>query len=170
MTQILPGGPVPAMPEQVSTDQSQMPIEGESPITATQGVSDEQKQSLLDLIGSIREKLGTFKATKFAGDGAVEKMRSSLLQQVFEKMQLAGVDLTSQESVAAFMERLKQTSPELTANFEKAMEILLGGSGMPGAPQDPTESMDLGISPQNNMNNENQYEENSQTTENIPQG
>ena len=178
MPQILPGGPVPAMPEQppidptqiIPEDPSQVAPEGQVAPEASAGVSEEERQALLDMINTIREKLGSFNATKFAGEGKVEKMRSALLQQVFEKLQLAGVDLTNQESVAAFLAKLQQTNPELAANFEKAMEVLLGGSGMPGSPQDSTESLDLGIPPQNNMNNENPNEQADQTIQNIPQG
>lgn len=178
MTQILPGGPVPAMPEQPPIDPNQIQptdptqVLPTDPTAPTDGavVSEEQRKVLLDMISSIREKLGSFSAAKFAGDSKVEKMRSALLQQVFEKLQLAGVDLTNQESVSAFLEKLRQTSPELAANFEKAMEVLLGGSGMPGSPQDSTQSMDLGIPPQNIMNNENQNGQTNQTTQDILQG
>lgn len=165
MPQIVPGGPVPAQPEQ-SQEDLQIQPEEQIGVEGNQGVSEEQRQELLDMIGAIREKLSSYSASKFAGDSNLESLRSNLLQQVFEKLQLAGVDLTDQQSVASFMERLKQTSPELAANFEKAMEVLLGGSGMPGMPQDLNESMDLGIPPQN-MNNEN---ENGQTIQGIPQG
>lgn len=170
MTQMIPGGPVPAMPEQPPIDPSQILPEGQVPPAEGTGVSEEERQVLLDMINTIREKLGSFNATKFAGEGKVEKMRSALLQQVFEKLQLAGVDLTNQESVAAFLAKLQQTNPELAANFEKAMEVLLGGSGMPGSPQDSMESMDLGMHEQNNMNNENINEQTDQTNQDIPQG
>lgn len=169
MPQIVPGGPAPEMPQPPPIDPSQMPLSEQITPVEGQGITEEKKQALLDMINVVREKLGSFNATKFAGDAKIESLRSSLLQQVFEKLQLAGVDLTSQESVAAFIERLKQTNPELAVNFEKAMDVLLDGSGMPGAPQDSNESMDLGVMPQN-MNNENQNEQESQTTQNIPQG
>lgn len=178
---MVPGGPVPSMPEippqdqtQVQpTDQSQVsPVDPPqiTQVTDGQSISEEQRQVLLDMLSKIREKLGNFHAVNFASKNRIESIRSDVLKQVFEKLQLAGIDLTSQESVAAFLAKLQQTNPDLAANFEKAMEILLGGSGGSVIPQDPTESMDLGISPQNNMNNENINEQADQTTQNIPQG
>jgi hypothetical protein len=155
--------PVPQAP---LTDSAQ-PFQG----GAQQGdqiISEEQKQGLLDMIDQIRQKLGSFNATKFASSNKGESMRRDLLQQVFQKLQLAGVDLSDPESVNTFIQNLQQTNPELATMFEKSMDILLGGQQ--GAdfsnPQDPTQSMDLSIPPQN-MNNENA---NEQSIQNIPQG
>lgn len=87
----------------------------------------EQKQALLEMISQIRSRLGSFEATRFAVDAKTTGVRQALLRQVFEKLQLAGVDLTSRESVAIFIDRLRQENPELAGMFEQAMDALLGG-------------------------------------------
>ena len=180
---MVPGGPMPAMPEIPPQDPTQTapadpsqgaPTDPSQDVQPTPGgdqpVSEQQKQALLDMINEIRVKLGKFHAVSFASKNKIEAVRSSILKQVFEKLQLAGVDLTDKDSVANFLAKLQQTNPQLAANFEKAMNMLLGGEGMQGAPQDPTQSMDLGIPPQNNMNNENQNGQADQTNQDIPQG
>lgn len=175
---MLPGGPAPTDQGPTPTDPSQLPPMPADPSQAppegapdgNQPISPEQKQTLLDLISKIREKLGVFNALSFANKNKLESTRSAILKQVFEKLQLAGVDLTSRDSVAAFLAKLQSDNPELAAAFEKAMETLLGGKGMEGAPQDPTQSMDLGIPQQNNMNNQNPDEQTTQAPQDLPQG
>jgi len=172
-TQGQPGGESQPIPQIPPTDPSQLQPVGGAPqgapaVESDQPVSEEQKQELLDMINQIRQKLGSFNAMKFASNNKTESVRRDLLQQVFQKLQLAGVDLTDPQSVNSFIQNLQQTNPELATMFEKAMDMLLGGQqGADFAtPQDPTQSMDLNIPPQN-MNNPNQ---NEQTTQDIPQG
>jgi hypothetical protein len=141
---------VPPVGPSVGQDQ---PVPG-----GDQLISPEQKQSLLDMIQQIRQKLGSFNAMQFASSNKTDKIRRDLLKQVFEKLQLAGVDLTDRQSVAAFMAKLKEDSPELADMFEKAMGALLGGDQGAVVPQDPTASMDLGVPPTGNMNNINPNE------------
>lgn len=166
---MIPGGPAPQMPDTPPQDPSQMPPQQDSSqaemppqvdpsqVSPDQTpITPEQKQALIDSINKIRAKLGAFHANNFASQNKLEVMRSTMLKQVFEKLQMAGVDLTSQQSVAQFLADLKQDNPELAQNFEKAMEALLGGQptgpiqpGMASAPQDPTQStVDLGVPPQ----------------------
>jgi hypothetical protein len=132
--------------------------------SSVQPITEEQKQALLDMIQQIRDKIGTLDANKLASGNKNELNRRNLLRQVFEKLQMAGVDLSSRESVASFIMKLQQDSPELAAMFEKAMDVLLGGpeGGSFGVPQDPNAVMDLGAPPQNNMNNANPNEAISQ--------
>lgn len=140
--------------------------------TSEQPITDQQKQELLSIIDSIRQKLGVLNAQRFASDNRVERLRSELLQQVFSKLQLAGVDLTDRASVAQFIDNLKQSSPELAQMFESSMSALLGDpSKTPfGPPKDPNAGIDLGI-PSQNMNNENQNENpaSQNADQNIPQ-
>lgn len=141
-----------------------MPPQGmpQQPMGGAQPMTDEQKQELLGLIEQIKAKLGSLKAVRFASSNATEKMRLDLLKKVFKKLQIAGVDLTNRESVANFIMKLKETNPELADNFEKAMDVLLGGESGGGfsSPEDFNKEVDLGIPPQNNMNNINQNNEN----------
>lgn len=146
------GGEAPMVP--------QMPSGGEMPMgvpapTGGQPVSEEQKQELLDLIQGIREKLGSFNAQSFAGNNKLDRTRRELLRQVFEVLQKSGIDLTNRESVAAFIEKLREQSPELADQFEEAISALLGETDF-APPSDPNASMDLGTTlPSDQNNNEN---------------
>lgn len=172
---MVPGGPSPVAladsemppqdPSQIApTDPSQPVQPGDNPI------SPEQKQTLLTMIDQIRSKLGSFHAVNFASQNKLEQMKGDALKQVFEKLQMMGVDLTDKDSVSQFIANLQQQNPELAAAFEKAMDFLLGGQGAPQAPQDPTQSMDLSMPPQNNMNNQNPNDQQQAAPQNIPQG
>lgn len=152
----MPAG-VPPMPP-TPTDPG-MPTGAPGMPPMTDEITPEEKQVLIDMIAKIREQLGSLDATRFAASNKTESLRRELLKQVFEKLQLAGVDLSSRESVATFIMRLQEQNPELAQMFEKSMDVLLGkaegGSfgappemaapplGQPpspemGAPQDPT--------------------------------
>jgi hypothetical protein len=118
-------------------------------------MDDGKMQELLDMINQIRSSLGSFNATNFASNNKTDKLRRDILRQVFEKLQMAGVDLTDQKSVSDFIENLRNENPELASMFEQAMSVLLGdSSGEQNVPMDPTASMDLGTGQQNNMNND----------------
>lgn len=162
-TQIQPGGDPSAMPP--APGGNEMPPQGAPAPGGDQPVSDEQKQALLQIIQQIKSKIGTVSATTFAANSKTEKHRHELLVEVFQELQSAGVDLSDRDSVAQFMSELQATSPELAANFEKAMEALLGETGAPNfqPPTDPNATLDLGVPPQNNMNIPNQ-------NETLPQG
>jgi hypothetical protein len=136
------GMPSPAAPESQVLP-SAMPQPGIDP---AQPVSEEQKKQLLAMIDAIRQKLGSFQANHFANNNALDKTRRRLLQQMFEKMQLAGIDLTNPESVSAFIEKLRQQSPELAQQFEEAIDALLGDDMTAGSPANPGQGMDLGTS------------------------
>lgn len=154
MDPIQPQSVPPVAPQ---ADPSQMPQgaqDGGQPVTA------EQRQTLLDFIQQMKAKLGSLSAVRFASGNKTELLRRDLLKQVFEKLQMAGVDLSNKESVAAFIMKLQENNPELATMFEKAMDALLGGQngGAFGTPQDPNAQVDLGVPPQNNMNNTNPNE------------
>ena len=122
----------------------------------SQPVTEEQKQVLVDMISEIRSRMDDLKALQFASDNKTDTLRRSLLKQVFEKLQMAGVDLTDRSSVADFLANLRQEAPELADMFEKSMDVLLGGQG-------ETPSLDEGgipqdAPPQDNMNNINPNE------------
>lgn len=147
---MMPGQEVPQMPQQEAV--------GGAP-----EVTQDQRQALLALIQQIREKLGSFNAVSFAAGNKTEEMRRDLLKQIFEKLQMAGIDLTDRESVSSFIASLRESHPELAEMFEEAIGALLGGDEpVAEGPRDPAASMDLGVPPQNDINNMNKNEELSQ--------
>lgn len=119
------GGSMQPSPESMQTGQP----------GAGQPITEQQKQELMKMIAAVQERLSKLNASRFAGSGKIDEVKQKLLQEVFQKLQMAGVDLTDQQSVAEFIERLRQRSPELAQMFEEAMDLLLGQGG--GAvPQD----------------------------------
>jgi len=143
---------------------SQMPPQDMSGVGG-QPISEEQRQALLEMISKVKGEISSLDATKFAAGNKNEALRQDLLKQVFEKLQMAGVDLSSRESVAAFIMKLQENNPELAVMFEKAMDALLGTpeGGSMGAAQDPNAMMPQEGMPENNMNN-------IAPDETIPQG
>jgi hypothetical protein len=141
---------------------SQQPPQG-----GMQQMPEERKQELLAMIEKIKQGLESFKIYRSASKGKSDQMRSDVLKEVFEKLQMAGVDLTDRESVAKFIDKLRQSNPELADMFEQAMDRLLGGEMEqdPNISQDPN-MMGPGMPPQNNMN----INPNETSTQNIPQG
>ena len=119
----------------------------------SQPVTEEQKQVLVDMISEIRSRMDDLKALQFASSNKTDTLRRSLLKQVFEKLQMAGVDLTDRSSVTDFLSNLRQESPELADMFEKSMDVLLGGEGV--APPIDEGGISQGVPPQDNMNNIN---------------
>jgi hypothetical protein len=123
-------------PSQIGMDPSQqspetMPM-GQS-VDQGQPISDQQKQELMKMISAVQDKLSKLNANRFAGSGKLDEAKQKLLQEIFQKLQMAGVDLTDQQSVADFIERLRQRSPELAQMFEEVMGILLGQGGQESA-------------------------------------
>lgn len=133
--QMPPQGMPPQMP---AGDPSQGPPQG-APANE-QPVTPQQKQALLDMIKQVRDKISTVKAMSFAGNQKTEILRQQLLQKVFTNLEAAGVDLSSRESVAAFIQNLQQRNPELAQMFEKSMDTLMGVKSM----QPPTPGMSPG--------------------------
>jgi len=158
-TQQQPATP-PQMPPQMPPPQgnemppqgggNEMPPQPQQPQAGVNSgpISPQEKQALLDMITQVRAKMDSLKATRFAANNKVDILRKQILQQVFEKLQMAGVDLSSQESVSQFIQNLQQKNPELAMMFEKSMNILLGGAPQPAA----APGMDQ------NMNNQNPNE------------
>jgi len=141
----------------------------------------EQRQELLGMIDDIRQKLGSFNATRFAGKNKVERIKKETLRRVFEILQLNGVDLEKRESVNDFLAKLQASNPKLAEWFEASMDVLLGeedpmeevaqGGDMAAVPEEgmaamPPEGQGMGLE---NMQNENNYEE-PNPTEIPPQG
>jgi hypothetical protein len=120
-----------------------------------QMATPEQKQQLLALIALIRQKMEGLKSINFATQGKMDAYRRQILLQVFEKLQLAGVDLNDPQSVSVFIEKLRQQNPVMAEQFEQAMDALLGGSPSGAAPAD--------LIPGDNENT------NSDVNQNIPQ-
>ncbi len=91
--------------------------------------SPQQKQELMDMIGMIEGKLGEVNAAMISGKNVSEQARMDALKNVFSIMQKNGVDLTDPQSVAAFLDKIKQQNPEFSEFLEQILDHLLGGAG-----------------------------------------
>lgn len=134
--------PMPAMPPVAPPVPGGIPPQ--TPPSAGGDVSPEERKVLLDLIAKVKARIEDVQANTVAAKASMDATRSQLLKQVFEKLQLAGIDLSSRESVSAFIMNLKEQAPELAMQFEKAMSVLLGGQPFgeqggadPNMPLDP---------------------------------
>jgi hypothetical protein len=153
--------PVTSNPQQVPVSPMQPPIQGPvaQPTGGQEMATEEQKQEILALIEKVKQKFSTVDAVQFAASKDSEIFRKQMLSDVFAQLKAAGVDLSSQESVTAFIENLQKTNPELALQFENSMDVLLGSADPSvlqqnqGPTQDPN-----AIPPQNNMNNVNPNE------------
>lgn len=119
--------------------------------------SPEQKQQLLDMIDGIKGQMGNLDVTRKAGEDKLNRTKQEMLRRVFEILQLAGVDLSVQDSVAGFLEKLRTENPQLAQWFEESMNIFLGEEIA-----EPTEGEMPGMGLQEQLpQNENEYEDTS---------
>lgn len=91
----------------------------------SQMATPEQKAYLMNMISATREKVGDLNTAMFSVNNSGKQLQSEALKEIFSLMLQAGVDLSSQESVAAFLERLKENNPELAQTFEEILNSLL---------------------------------------------
>lgn len=100
-------------------------------------ISPEERQQLQELLDATKEKMGELQTAKFASGNAREAAKLDALKEVFQMMREAGVDLSSQESVADFIDRMKAANPTMAADFEAALDALIGVEPEPA----PTQGM-----------------------------
>lgn len=111
-------------------------------------VSPEEREQLVQLLEATREKMAGLQTAEFAGANSRDAAKLDVLRELFSMMQSAGVDLTSQESVAQFLEKIKSSNPNMADDFEAALDELLG--------DETVDNMDMGTqSPNPMMPNEN---------------
>jgi len=126
--QMMPPMPPVGMPPM---DPAMGPVmdSGQQPIT------DEQYQNLTDLLESVREETAKLESGAFATANAAESAMRDAVKALFDELSAAGVDLNSQESVAAFLAKLEQSNPDLYQLFQEAVAQLLGGNEIPNESQ-----------------------------------
>jgi len=122
------------------------PSQVQSDISSQDMATPEQIQELKDFIATIEEELKKADATHKAGKDADFQIRSQLLNQLFAEMEKQGVDLTSQQSVAMFLTKLKATNPDIANGFIMALEHLMGEQDQGSAAESKKPTVDM-ISP-----------------------
>jgi len=145
-----PDAGMPSMGPAAPTQEPAMPgaIPG-APMDGNAPVSDAQYQELVDLLAKVKAGSSQLSSLRFVSDNKDIQNRRDALKEVFMMMTQAGVDVSDPASVAAFLDKLKQTDPDMYAMFEQALGYLLDESGsstaapqlndMSNGPATPTE-------------------------------
>lgn len=119
--------PIPGQPLQ-----SQGMPTGQDPATmpGQEFATPEERQQLLQLIEQTKDKMANIRTMEFTSANAEEAARIDAMRQLFSMMQSAGVDLSSVESVNQFLQKIKSANPNMAADFEEALDRLLGDESM----------------------------------------
>ena len=91
-----------------------------------QPITEEQRAKIEELVKSIEAKYQGLNSMKFIADNKNQSDKIELLKAVFGMLEQAGVDPNDEASVNAFMEELKNDSPDLYELFVETMDSVLG--------------------------------------------
>jgi len=83
-------------------------------------ISPQERAELERMIMEVDNAVGKVRSTKDTGQMAVNN--EMMQQQIFELLQMAGVDLNDPNSVNQFLETIKQTNPDLGEVVEMVLE------------------------------------------------
>lgn len=105
-----------------------IPVGTTSQDPATMGslTQDQMKANLQELMSKIEAKMQDFNSQKFSTDNKLKEQQSQALRQIFDLFKSNGVDPSNLDEVSAFLQKVKDTNPELAQQLEKALEIILG--------------------------------------------
>lgn len=105
---------------------------------------DEMKAHLKELMDKVQEAYSGFNGQKTESNAVLKEQENAMLREIFDLLESYGVDASNVEEVNAFMEKIKQTDPELFQQIEKALSSMLGGETPPENPgQEPQENMNI---------------------------
>ena len=91
------------------------------------GMTQEQmKANLQELMSKIEAKMQDFNSQKFATDNKLKEQQSQALREVFDLFKSNDVDPSNLDEVSAFLQKVKDSNPELAQQLEKALETILG--------------------------------------------
>lgn len=146
-TPMNPGAPQ----EPMSTPMPGQPLEsqgmpaGQQPGMG-QPVSEEETAELRNLLEATRDKFAELQSAKFRTENQREVARVETLREILIAMQDVGVDLNDPMSVADFLQKTREASPEMAKRFEEVLEDLL--SDDPVGPAQDAQQMGM---PQQNL-------------------
>lgn len=87
---------------------------------------EEMRANLSDMMSKIDSKYQDFNSHKFSADNQLKKISGDYLSQLFDLLEINGVDPSNVEDVKAFLDKIKEQNPELGDALEKAFQTLLG--------------------------------------------
>jgi len=110
------------------------------------GLSQEEMYNNLEKAkAGMESSYRNFKTTNLMNKNKDEIHRKKVINKVFDTMESLGLDPSDQEALSSFMEKAKQTHPEMVKVLEEALSSLLdGGENMGGqpAPVVPSEQLE----------------------------
>ena len=87
---------------------------------------DEMKSNLVDMMSKIEGKYQNFNAQKFSSANQSEESQGNALRKIFDMFNKMGVDPSDPEQVREFLDKLKESNPEVSKQLEGLLEKLLG--------------------------------------------
>lgn len=87
---------------------------------------EEMVANIKDMMGKIDNKYQDFQAGKFAYDNKSAEAKSQVLRDIFDLLQSEGVDPSNVEQVGEFLNKIKESNPELYQQIEKIFQDLVG--------------------------------------------
>lgn len=124
---------------------------------------EEMTGNLQQLMDKINSKYQEFNADKFSSDNLIAQSKSQSLRDVFDMLQSVGIDPSNVEQVKEFLDKIKNTNPELYQQVSKAFQDIIAGDDVNEGPeldtgeisQDPGSSINMNINtneaPQENI-------------------
>jgi hypothetical protein len=105
----------------------------EQPMDQGVGLSPEE------MLEKVQSKEREFNTARIMNQNKDEEFRIKMLRAVFDALKQLGIDPGDQLQVRQFIEKLRQSNPDLAELFEELMESLL--SGEEPQPQEPGQEM-----------------------------
>lgn len=114
---------------------------------------EEMIANLRELMDKIQGKVSDFNSGKVISDSRVMQAKSQSLREVFDLLQSLGIDPSDVEQVQEFLDKIKESNPELYQQVEKVLGDIIGGETDPGMSVDtgevPQDEIPQGETPQN---------------------
>jgi hypothetical protein len=87
---------------------------------------DQMRGNLQGLMSKIENKYQDFNSQKFSTDNQLKEQSGESLRQLFDLFQSMGIDPSNAEEVGAFLNKIKESNPELSQQLEKVLSSILG--------------------------------------------
>jgi len=92
---------------------------------------DEMRSNLSDLMAQIEAKYQDFNSAKFSADNKNADANAQALKGVFDMFENLGVDPEDPAQLQTFFDNLRERSPEIADQVEKAIQSIVEGANPP---------------------------------------
>ena len=118
--------PAPMSPPGVA----EMPMAPQGPELS----QEEMRTNIERMMSQVQAKYGDVQVSRFDLDRRSVEGQGALLREMFDFFNSVGVDASNPEEIQAYIEKVKQTNPELAEQLETMLTRLVEkSSGVPGA-------------------------------------